>query len=103
MAGDSAYRLSIDSELREHRLTVAPRLTGPAGRGLRYEIVSTKTGPAGRSDTTQSGHVALESDGSARLSTLTLGVGDSDRYDVAVRVFEGSRLVAEGILRYPPP
>jgi hypothetical protein len=100
-AGEPGYRLTLDAAVEGAALVVAPKIAAPAGSRLRYQIVSTKEGAAGRSSTSQSGTVALDAGGSGRLATLALGVQPSDRYTVTVKVFDGAKLVAEDVLRYP--
>ena len=100
MADELAYTLHIDSTIEASRLIVVPVIAGPAGSRLRYEIVSSKQGPAGKSNTSQSGGV-VGADGSAKLSKLSLGVGADDRYLISVKLFDGGKLVAEQVLRHP--
>lgn len=101
MADDSRFRLRIDTSLDNGQLTVMPALSGPAGTAVRYEMVSTKQGTAGKSSTRQSGRVAVDSSGTAMLSTLRLGVAAGDRYEIVVKVYEGRKLVAEQVLHHP--
>lgn len=100
-AGESAYRLRIDSALDEGKLTLTPYVEAPAGARLRYELKSDRQGAAGRSSTSQGGGVAVGASGSAKLSTLSFSVAPQDRYTVTVRVFEGSKLVVEKSLTVP--
>lgn len=100
-ADEPAYRLRIDSSVEASRLTVVPVITAPAGSRLRYEMISTKQGHSGKSNTSQGGAIVVGADGSAALSTLRLGVSADDRYQITVKVFDGSKLVAEDALRYP--
>jgi len=101
MADELAYTLRIDSTIEASRLIVVPVIAGPAGSRLRYEIVSSKQGPAGKSNTSQSGGAVVGADGSAKLSKLSLGVGADDRYLISVKLFDGGKLVAEQVLRHP--
>ncbi len=101
MADETGYKLRLNSSLEGSELTVVPQIAAPPGARLRYEMTSTKQGAAGKSSTRQSGRVTVGSDGSARLSTLSLGVSPQDRYVVSVKVYEGAKLVAEELLRYP--
>jgi Thin aggregative fimbriae synthesis protein len=101
MADTSGYKLRMDSSVEGGKLIVAPQIAAPAGAKLRYEMVSTKQGAAGKSNTSQSGGVTVGADGTAKLSTLSLGVGPNDRYLVTIKVFDGAKLVAEEVLRYP--
>ena len=101
MAADPAYVLRLEAAEEAGRLTVAPRVQGPAGASLRYEMSSDKSGGAGKSSTSQSGRVSLDQGGAGALSTLRLGVSPGDRYVITVKIFDGARLVAEDVLRYP--
>jgi hypothetical protein len=102
MADDPRFRLRIESTVERGQLTVSPEVTGPSGAALRYELVSSKTGGAGKSTTRQSGRVGLGPGGQAKLATLRLGVGPKDRYAITVTVFDGKAVVAEESLSYPP-
>jgi hypothetical protein len=97
----SDYLLEIDHSVRGGQLTVVPQLAAPAGSRLRYEMVSTKEGGAGRSNSSQSGSVNVGESGAATLSTLSVSVAPQDRYVISVKVFDGAKLVAEDVLRYP--
>jgi hypothetical protein len=101
MADEPAYKLHIDSTVQASKLIVVPVIAAPAGSRLRYEMVSSKQGHSGKSNTSQSGGVTVGADGSAKLSTLSLGVGADDRYLITVKVYDGGKLVAEDALRYP--
>lgn len=101
MASEPGFALRIDSSLKDGQLTVVPHVAAPAGARLRYEMVSTKEGGAGRSNTSQSGNVSVGTDGSAQLAKLQVGVGPQDKYVFTVKVFDGAKLVAEQVLRHP--
>ena len=101
MASETAYRLWIESSVDGRTLTVAPRMTGPAGARLRYQITSSKLGVSGKSSTSQSGQFLLDENGLRLLATLKLGVDADDRYSVAVKVFDGAKMVAEQLLNHP--
>lgn len=101
MADEPGYRLSMDTSLREGQLVVAPRIAAPAGAKLRYELVSTKIGAAGKSSTSQSGQIVVDAGGSAALSVLKLGVGAKDRCEVSVRIFDRDKVVAEKVYHFP--
>ena len=101
MADEPAYKLRIDSTVEASKLIVSPVIAAPAGSRLRYEMISSKEGRSGKSDTSQSGGVMVSADGSAKLSTLSLGVDANDRYLITVKVYDGGKLVAEDALRYP--
>ena len=101
MASEPGYTLRIDSSVDGRQLSVVPRIAAPAGARLRYEMVSSKQGSAGKSSTSQSGGVNVGAGGSATLSTLKLGVNPQDKYVITVRVFDGAKVVAEEVLQYP--
>ena len=101
MADEAGYRLWLDTSTSGKMLTVIPHIAVPAAVTLRYEIISTKHGKSGRSSTSQSGRVAVDREGSQTFAKLSLGVGLDDRYTIAVKVFDGTKLVAEQTLNYP--
>ena len=101
MASEPGYRLRIESSTQDGQLTVVPQLAAPAGARLRYEIVSSRRGGAGTSNSSQSGSVSVGPEGSVKLSTLSVSTGPQDRYVVTVKVFDGAKLVAEEVLRHP--
>jgi hypothetical protein len=101
MADAPGYRLRIDSSVQGSTLSVVPYIEAPAGASLRYEMASSRQGAAGRSNTSQSGRIAVGENGSAKLSALSFSVGPQDRYVVTVKVFDGAKVVAEQVLQYP--
>ena len=101
MADEPGYQLRVNSRVEGGTLTVAPQITAPAGAQLRYEVVSSKQGSNGQSNTSQSGNATVGPDGSAKLSSLSVSVGPKDKYVLTVKVFDGAKLVAEEVLRYP--
>jgi curli production protein len=101
LANEPGYELRVNSKVEAGTLTVAPRVTAPAGAQLRYEVISSKQGSGGQSNSSQSGNVTAGPDGSAKLSTLSVSVGPQDKYVLTVKVFDGAKLVAEEVLRYP--
>ena len=100
MADEPGYKLHIDSSVEAAKLTVIPVITAPAGSRLRYEMVSSKEGASGSSSTRQAGGVMVGADGTAKLSTLKLGVGAADHYLITVKVYDGAKLVAEGFFNH---
>jgi hypothetical protein len=101
LANEPGYQLLVNSRVEGGTLTVAPRVTAPAGAQLRYEVISSKQGSNGKSNSSQSGNVTAGPDGSAELSSLSVSVGPQDKYVLTVKVFHGARLVAEEVLRHP--
>jgi hypothetical protein len=101
LASDPGYELTLGTEMRGGTLTVAPVLTAPANKRLRYDVVVTRSGRSGNSDSRQGGNVTVGANGTAGLSQVSISVGEGDRYDVSVKVYDGARLVAEKTARQP--
>ena len=95
------YRVDPGARVEGGTLKVAPRVEGPAGAALRYEIRTTREGAAGRSNSSQSGNVTLGSDGAAELATTNVSVSPQDRYQISIRLLDDGRVVAEESVRYP--
>ncbi len=100
-SADAAYRLDMGASVRGGNLHVEPRVTGPAGTALRYEMHVTRQGGAGRSNSRQAGSVRLDESGRARLASNDMSVGPHDAYRIEVKLYEGGRLVAEESVRHP--
>jgi len=98
---EAAYQLDMGTTVREGNLKVAPRVTGPAGKTLRYEMVVTRQSRSGSSNSSQAGSVRLDESGAARLASSSVSVSPQDEYRVAVKLYEGGRLVAEEAVRHP--
>jgi hypothetical protein len=98
---DGAYQVEMGTSVRDGNLQVAPRVTGPAGKALRYEMLVTRHSAAGSSNSSQAGNVRLDESGTARLASSSVSVGPQDEYRVAVKLYEGGRLVAEQSVRHP--
>ena len=99
LAGE--YDVSLGAELREGTLKVAPVITAPAGKKLRYDMVTKRTGPSGNHDSRQSANVTVGADGKARLSQVAVSVTERDRYEVKVEIYDGGLLVAAQTLTHP--
>jgi len=91
----AGYNLDPGASLDGRTLRVAPRVSGPPGERLRYEIVVRREGAGNSSDNRQSGTVVLDGTGSARLATSSVSVGRGEAYTVDVKIYEGDRLAAE--------
>src|SRR5216117_1903363 len=89
------YRLDPGASVQDGTLKVAPKVQGPAGAALRYEIRTTREGKSGHSSSSQSGSVRLGQNGSAALASSSISVTPQDRYRITVKVREGGRVVAE--------
>jgi hypothetical protein len=101
LAAAPGYHLSLGAEVRGHTLKVAPVVTAPAGANLRYDVITTRVGRSGNSDSRQSGNVTVGNDGRAALSQVAVSVSEQDRYEVRVEVYDGGRLVASETLKHP--
>jgi hypothetical protein len=101
LANAPGYDVSLGAEMRGGTLKVAPTINAPAGKKLRYDVVTTRTSRSGNSNSRQSGNVTVGQDGTASLSQVSVSVSPQDRYEVHVEVFDGSRLVAEKTLKHP--
>ena len=95
------YRLDLGTSVRHGTLEVAPRITGPAGKALRYEMVVTRESQGGKSNRRQSGSVRLDESGTAQLASNSMSVSSRDSYRVEVRVFDDDQLVAHETARHP--
>lgn len=100
-ANAPGYDLSLGAEVRGGTLKVAPTIVAPAGKRLRYDVATTRSGRAGNSTSRQSGNVTVDQDGKASLSQVSVSVSESDRYEVRVEVYDGARLVAAQTVRHP--
>jgi hypothetical protein len=95
------YRVDPGASVHGGTLSVEPRVHGPAGAALNYEIRTVKEGAGGRSSSSQSGSVRLGDDGAARLASTSVSVSPQDRYRIQVKLLERGRVVAEEEVRYP--
>jgi hypothetical protein len=95
------YRLDPGASVSAGTLTVEPKVQGPAGAALRYEIQTVKEGASGRSSSSQSGNVRLGENGTAKLASTSVSVTPQDRYRIQVKLLERGRVVAEEEVHYP--
>ena len=68
---------------------------------VRYELKATKTGKAGKAQTSQSGSVEIAGREKNSLSRLGLSVSADDRYRIELKVYKDEKLVAEDSVSYP--
>ena len=68
---------------------------------LRYSMTSEKQGPAGRSNSTQSGKVRVNKAKARQLASLGFGLHEGDHYRFTLELYEVDRLVARQVLEYP--
>lgn len=95
------YRLTLDARVKDHQLTMAPRIHAPAGIALSYEVIVSRTGASGITSTRQSGPIRVNDHNTATLSKLSLSIRPQDRCTILVKVFDGSNVVAERSYSYP--
>ena len=98
---DSNYHLDIGTSVRDGSLKVEPRISGPAGKVVRYEMDVRRQTQGGSSNSSQAGTVRLNDEGKARLAMSSVSVSSRDRYEVTVRIFDADKLVAEESVREP--
>ena len=91
----AGYSVDPGASLDGRTLRVTPRVSGPPGERLRYEIAVRREGAGNSGDNRQSGTLVLDGDGSARLGTTVVSVQPGESYSVNVKIYEGDRLAAE--------
>lgn len=95
------YDVSLGSSIRDGSLRIAPVVSAPPGKKLRYEVLTQRSGPSGNHNSRQSANVTVGADGKASLSQVAVSVQPSDRYEVKVEVYDGNELVAAETLKHP--
>jgi Rieske Fe-S protein len=97
----SLFTVHIQTTSKDGLQTVVPYLEARSAATLRYRLVSTKSGKAGHSVTSQEGTVEAACCAPQPLATLKLSVAPSDHYVISVTLFDGSNIVAEETIRFP--
>lgn len=101
-ARDEPYRVDIaTSEGRDGSLRIEPRVSGPAGRTVHYEVDVDRGSRGAKASSSQSGSVRLSDAGMAQISSNSVKLNSGEQYEMKVRIFEGERLVAEQAARRP--
>ena len=96
LQADAPYRVDIaTSEGRDGSLRIEPRVSGPAGKTVRYEVEIDRGSRGAKANSSQSGSVRLDDAGMAQISSNAVKLNPGERYEMKVRLFEGDRLVAE--------
>ena len=95
------YDVSLGAKVGGGSLKIAPVVTAPAGKKLRYDMVTKSSGPSGNHSSRQSASVTVGADGKASLSQVAVSVTEQDRYEVKVEVYDGTQLVAAETLKHP--
>lgn len=99
---DSAYRVDIGTaEERDGSVQIEPRVTGPAGKSVRYEVEVRRGSQGAKANSSQSGSVRIDDSGKAQLSSNAIRLSRGEQYEMNVRLFEGGQLVAEQSTRRP--
>jgi hypothetical protein len=91
----TGYNLDPGASLEGETLRVAPRVSGPPGERLRYEIAVRREGAGNSADNRQSGTLVLDARGAARLATTVVSVQPGESFSVNVKIYEGQRLAVE--------
>jgi len=103
LAARAGAGVSVDpgAAVEGRSLKVAPRVSGPPGARLRYEIEVRREGAGNSSDNRQSGTVVLDAAGSGRLATSSVSLQPGESFSLNVKIFEGERLAAERSMKGP--
>lgn len=101
VAADSPYKLDLGASVQSGNLKVEPKVSGPAGKLLNYEMQVRREGQGKSSNSSQGGTVKLDESGHGRLASNSVNVAPHDRYQVTVRLLEDGRVVAEKSEQYP--
>ena len=99
--GADDHRVWIETSVDAGRLLVVPQIEAGHAASLDYELISAKTGKAGRSNSSQAGSVRLDQGEARVLTRLRLSVAGEDKYLLSLRVYENGKLVAEDAVNYP--
>ena len=97
----AGYSVDPGASLEGRTLRVAPRVSGPPGERVRYEIAVRREGAGSASDNQQAGTLTLDADGRGQLAYTTVSVQPGQSFSVKVKLFEGDRLVAERLVSGP--
>jgi hypothetical protein len=98
-AGD--HRVWIEASLNDGLLMAQPRVEAGHDALLDYELISTKAGKAGRSNSSQAGSVRVTQGETRSLTHLRLSIAGDDKYILSLRVYENGRLVGEDSVTFP--
>jgi len=98
---DGDVSLRIESGGNAGELVLTPVVVAAHDTTLRYEMAARKEGRSGVSTTRQAGDLRLRGGVPKRAATLRLNVGPDDRYAVNVKLFDGTRVVADETIRRP--
>jgi hypothetical protein len=100
-AAGPEVRLSLESEARGALVMVTPHVESQSARRLRYEVVSSKRGASGRSETRQAGEFDVACCKPVALSRLGFSLGPEEHCRVTVKLFADGKLIAETAAEFP--
>jgi hypothetical protein len=93
----------LDCRMAETRLDVISYCLNPTDREaeLRYELLSTKTGPSGRADSRQSSSFTILPQEKKTLSRFSINCLAEDAVRIRLRIYRGEELLDEKIVSSP--
>ncbi len=107
LAAGSVPPDSIAAEIGVERsdtgVTLTARYHGTADDELEYRLVVRKSGPAGTSDSSQSGRFVPSGEGGHTLSTSRVNLSDGDHLAATLVLTRRGDVVARDEYRYPEP
>ena len=101
MAGNENYQVWMEARPQDSRLDVVPYVAVSEPAQLRYELLYTKLGRAGKASARQSGTLAVACCEPRVLSRLSFSLQEGDRYELSLQAYVQDRLVAAQTLNYP--
>ena len=100
-----AATAAIDAWFRlvpeENTLLVIPTCRSKKKIRIRYEIIASKSGGSGQSQTRQGGEMLLLPGKAQTLSRLQFGLEKDDQYSFSMRIFAPNSPVTEITTQYP--
>lgn len=100
-ASAGEHRVWIQTSVDNGRFLAVPQVEAGHDALLDYELISTKTGKAGRSSSSQTGSVHLGNGEIRSLARLRFSISAEDKYILSLRVYESGKLVAEQSVSWP--
>ena len=96
------HRAWIDAQQREAMLTIRGKFANHSAQSasFRYELVTTKQGPSGRSSSTQAGSFTAPPQQEVSLSNTTVNVAQEDTYVIELKVFRDGTVYLHDKIEY---
>ena len=96
------HRAWIATHQREEMLTIQGKFANHSAQSisLRYELVTTKQGPSGRSSSTQAGSFTAPPQQEVSLSNVTVNVTQKDTYVIELKVFRDGTVYLHDKIEY---